>query len=464
MSNDVATPLLAHSEAAKVWRKTRALMGGTRAMREAGQTFLPQFDGESDKAYTARLDRSVLTNYYRRAVRNVVSKVFADELLLEDGTYGEQIGQWVEDVDLQGNHLSVFARAVFQDAVEAGVSFVLVDHPPGLEGATLADEREAGLRPYMVHIPAERVIGWRVERVGGTVALTQVRILESVDEPDGDFNVSEIEQIRVIEPDWWRVYRKVNDSGDWAIHEQGPLSLGSVPLFAFYTHQTGEMVGEPPFEDLADLNITHWQSASDQRNILSFARVPMLSATGIEEDSEIVFAPNTVLQSSNENAKFGFVEHSGGAIQAGAADLVALEEAMAVLSLEPILSKAPGDQTATERAINEASSNSQLVAWALGLKDTLENALLAMAQFRGLPDEPVVKPNLQFEEAVGGDADIQRLLELRVAGEISRQTLYTELTRRGLLSDEFDADTEAELLMAEGGENNGNLDEESEEI
>jgi hypothetical protein len=39
--------------------------------------------------------------------------------------------------------------------------------------------------------------------------------------------------------------------------------------------------GEPPLLDLAYLNVKHWQSQSDQDNILHIARVPILALIGV---------------------------------------------------------------------------------------------------------------------------------------------------------------------------------------
>ena len=66
---------------------------------------------------------------------------------------------WAENIDLAGTHWTVFAKEVFADALRDGHSFIYVDMPPKLpDAATLADEREAGRRPYWVSDKASRFI------------------------------------------------------------------------------------------------------------------------------------------------------------------------------------------------------------------------------------------------------------------------------------------------------------------
>ena len=61
--------------------------------------------------------------------------------------------------------------------------------------------------------------------------------------------------------------------------------------------------------DLADKNIEHWQSASDQRNALTVARFPMLAGKGLtqKEMEDIVLAPNQSLSTENPAGEFYYL-------------------------------------------------------------------------------------------------------------------------------------------------------------
>jgi hypothetical protein len=98
------------------------------------------------------------------------------------------------------------------------------------------------------------------------------------------------------------------------------------------------MAGAPALQDLADLNVAHWQSQSDQRNILHVARVPILFGAGIPDDVEgqpgFKVSAGSFTRATDPAAKLMFVEHSGAAIGAGDADLKNLEFQMQAMGLQ----------------------------------------------------------------------------------------------------------------------------------
>jgi hypothetical protein len=109
----------------------------------------------------------------------------------------------------------------------------------------------------------------------------------------------------------------------------------------------------PPLLDLAFLNVKHWQSQSDQDNILHVARVPILAIIGADEDDQIKIGQQAVKVPLNGDIKF--VEHTGKAIEAGHDSLEKLELQMIQTGAELLVMK-PGQRTATE-SNNEAEGN-----------------------------------------------------------------------------------------------------------
>lgn len=455
MSDAVANPSRAYSALASQWALPRALMGGTRAMREAGRTYLPQEPAEKDPAYAIRLARTTLFNGYRKTVRDMTGKVFAKPVGLGEDV-PELLKTHAENVDLAGRHLHVFARDVFEDAMQAGLAHILVDMPPKVEredGAepTLADELESGARAYLSHVRAEDLIGWKSETRNGVETLTQVRIRELVEEedPDNEFEKLRIEQIRVLEPGAFRLYRrqKGEDGKEaWRLHLEGTTSLEKITLATVYLNRTGFMAATPPLQDLADLNVAHWQSQSDQRTILHVARVPILFGAGIPDDApHIQIGASSMCRTSDPNARMEYVEHSGAAIGSGENDLKSLEGHMQAMGLELILPK-PGNATATGEAIDQAAMNAPLALMAEALKDALEEAFALMAEYEGLGEKAggSLSVNKDFGVSLRDSADLTTLQGARNAGDLTRARFLTELKRRGVLADDVDIDEEVE--------------------
>jgi hypothetical protein len=66
-----------------------------------------------------------------------------------------------------------------------------------------------------------------------------------------------------------------------------------ITLVTLYTKRTGFMCGSPPLLNMALLNIKHWQSQSEQDNILHVARVPILTVFGLEEGQELTIGSSS---------------------------------------------------------------------------------------------------------------------------------------------------------------------------
>jgi hypothetical protein len=419
------------------------LMAGTDAMRKAGVRLLPKAPAESLDAYNYRLAVSVLYNGMRRTVETLAGKPLAEPLKFGDNV-PQQIQDWCDDVDLQGRDLHAFAHAVFVQAIADGISHMLVEYPTTTIGATLAEKRTTGARPYFLHLKHDQILGWKSERISGVETLIELRFKETVTEPKGRWLVQQVEQIRVLMRDAWETYRK-DAQGNWALHENGAVTLGAIPLATVYTDRCGYMQARPPLLDLAHLNVEHWQSSSDQSNILHIARVPILFASGFTPE-KLVIGAGSAVTNDDPTATLQYVEHTGAAIDAGRLSIKDIEERMSLMGAQ-LLVKKPGTRTATEKAIDTAEANSALSLMARNLEDSLEYALQFMADWEQLG--PAGEVELTGE--IGGidDMEIEGLMKARELGLLSAETVFHEMQRRGLIADDIEWEEEAARLAAE---------------
>lgn len=450
----VDTPIEAYNAAFEDWGMIDALLGGTKAMREAGEIYLPAFPKETSPAYERRKKSTFLFAAYKRTVNAVAGRPFQRSITLGPDVPAS-VGALTENIDRRGNNLTVFAARQFRTLCSHGASHFLVTYPQLGDGATLADAQAENARPYWVHIHPRDLIGWRWAPGDGTPRLTQIRYRECVREDDGEFGERVIHQVRVVEPNRIQVWRK-NSDDVWVLYTEAPSDLGVVPLCSIVYGSTDDpLIGEPPLLELAWLNVEHWQSSSDQRTILSIARVPILFAAGFTEDdiSAVEIGPTRMIRSSDPQAKISFVEHQGAAINAGKDDLLAIEDRMAVLGLELLRPRITAI-TATASEIDAASQRSQLGLMVTKLSDQLEAGLGYTAMWQGQKYETGgsvdVFKDFDLTEEEGKDVD--QLLNMRRAREISRETFFAELMRRGFLADGFDPGQEAEILEAEFAE------------
>jgi hypothetical protein len=424
-----------------------ALMGGTEALRAAGETYLPRYEAESSKNYEYRRNRSVLLNIFKRSVSILVGKPFSKPIQIKDD-FPQALLPLVENVDRNGNHLNTFARNVFQDALVNGLTHVLIEYPDVAAQApgTLADERALNASPYFCHVPHRNIIAAYAENIHGEERLSQVRIKESTTSVNG-WEEQTVEQVRVLYPDRWEIWQKNNKY--WEIHNSGVNSLGYIPLLTFYTEREDFMVSRPPLTDLAHLNIAHYQSSSDQRNILTLTRFPLLAARGLnDEEATVDIGPNKLLTSQSKDGEFYYVEHSGAAIAAGRADLEDLKLEMAMIAVD--LTRRGGSITATEISTDTAQSTSLLQDLAMRFGDFLESCFNVAGQWIGIPESSSgsLSVNSDFGLTSGG-ADQATLIKMREMREISHDQFVEEMKRRNVLSDDFNSTADKALLADE---------------
>lgn len=431
----------------------RALMGGTQRMRAEGETYLPKFEAESAKAYDARRNASWLFNAYKKAVKDMTGRVFCKSAEVSDGALDKDIEA---NIDGQNNDLSAFARNVFEAGLSgAGVTFIMADAPPRSGVVTVDQAASANLRPYLVHVQPDEVLGWKTEAVGSRTVLSQWRMIETVEEQDpaDEFTTHEIEQIRVLTLEAGRVnvrlYRKAAKSDKWELWDEFPTDAPEITVVPFYAARTGFFMAEPPLQDLADVNVAHWQSQSDQRNILHFARVPILTAAGYDDDDgrrPLVLSAGMANTSRDADFKMAWVEHSGAAIGAGRDDLKDLEFQMQALGLQLLVA---GQETATGAALDAAKETAPLAMMADNLKDALEQALSWLAMYQGRDEAFTVAVNKDFGVIPLTAQEVTAMLMAVNTGNMPRRVFVEEMKRRGFIQSDTDTEGYIDDLDAE---------------
>jgi hypothetical protein len=444
----VVEPCAAYKAMKPKWDMIEALLGGTEAMRSAGEKYLPRSPRESAMAYQTRRDQSFLFGGYKRILASLAGKPFRRAIALGPDVPA-LFTKLLENIDLRGSQLNVFAADVFHGLLRNGSVHILVDFPANTNAMTRLDEILYGARPYWSLIAAPDLLGWRHEFVNGKPKLVQARIMERVLEPKGDFGETEVEQVRVLQPGQFWVFRK-DQNGDWGIYDNGDYSLDEIPLVTIKARGGNSlMTAEPPLLPVAEVNVAHWQSQSDQRNILHVVRCPILMGSGFNNDGDLEIGPNSLITAPDANAQLRYVEHNGAAIKSGQDDLDALEDKMAAMGLE--LLRAPSPMTATQAEIDNAGNEAELVTLAHLLQDGIENALGYTAMWLGGDFEQggSVEVYKDFISEASRDTDIASLIQVRQLGDISRSTLLGELKRRGVFQDDFDPQQEMADVLDE---------------
>jgi hypothetical protein len=338
-----------------------------------------------------------------------------------------------------------------------GLIGVLVEYPKAVEVKTQADEKAAGVRPYCVQYPANSILGWKTASTTQGLQLSQLRLLENVDVENGAYGTSKVEQVRLLEPGKWSVWRKdANNPDQWLVFEEGVTTLSFIPFVFFYGTRQGFGIGNSPLRDLAYQNVEHWQSASDQQTILHVARVPILFAKCFGTGT-LTIGAGSAAQTDNAEGDLKYVEHTGAAIEAGASSLTALEDRMRATGAE-LISLDPGYATATEVSADGEASKSLLQQVCENFEESAQECLNYMAAW--VKDDNTAEVELYKDFGVAATGDASTLSSAAGVGTISKRTHFEELQRRDVVmadrtweDEQLRLSTEATQSKAEIGNN-----------
>lgn len=437
----------------------RDVYAGTKHLRKKGQAYLPKHSAEEDEDYNRRLLRATLFNGVRRTAKGLVGMIYARDPVTDEVT--ERIQPLLENIDLTGRALPIFARDVTLDSILDGHGAIVVEHPPKLKVTTasgeereptLADERAAKLRPYAVQVRKSDVINVQWEMVNGEPFLTLFVYREQATESVGRFGERTVERFRVLRPGSYEVWQQEQENGKlkWVLVEDGLTSLSYVPAIPAYADQVGVWESCPPLIDLAHENIDHYVNRNEHKMSLARARIPMPVFTNATEDG-VKWGANYSIKLEGDGASAMMLESSGAALEESRMDIKDTETRMAALGLSMLVRETRAAETEGAKRIDKSESDSQLAVIARGIQDALDMMLWMMGDYMGIERESVghIELNDDFADYEISPQMLRAMLDARAENRITNETLWTFMQKGKLLPEDFDAKDEAELLEME---------------
>ena len=407
----------------KGWEIMKAVTEGTEYLRENSEAFLPLEPREDYTAYMARVNRAVFSPFTQRLIRAATGLVLRKPITLTGDPYWTEMFKM--DVDGCGSDLDEYARRVLMCSLTYGQSHILVDYPAPSGAVSLAEERQQNRRPYWIEVDPNNLYGWRLDRESNYGNLIQVRLAERAVLPDGDFGEKVFEQIRVIEPGNYRVFRKtdqidemydLNDNSyagefdaqttgeEYTEVESGEFSLGEIPLVTIYSGKTENLVSKPPLLDIAYLNLAHFQRQADLIHSLHVASQPMLVMEGYDDQTKDLAISVNYAMATQPGNKVYYVEPASSAFDAQSAEIKELQMQMATLGISTLSQQKFVAESADARRLDRVDTNSMLAMVSMELEQKLQKAFNFSAQYVGIePPEVKISRDFDIERLIGQD-------------------------------------------------------------
>ena len=406
----------------KSWEIMKAVTYGTEYLRENSEAFLPLEPREDYDAYLSRVNRSVFSPYTQRLVRAATGLILRKPITVIGDPYWTDV--FVNDVDGCGSDLDEYARRLLICALTYGHSNTLVDFPAPTGAKSLAEERNQNRRPYWIEVDPANIHGWRLDREVNYGKLIQVRIAEQAVVPEGEFGEKVFDQIRVIEPGQYKIFRKKEttkdmytqdesfagnfdspaNEKDYELVESGEFSLGEIPLVTVYAGKTDTMTSKPPLLDIAYLNLAHFQRQADLIHSLHVASQPLLVMEGWDDQTKDMAISVNYAMATQPGNKVYYVEPAASAFEAQAAEIQELQLQMATLGISTLSQQKFVAESADARRLDRVDTNSMLSMVSLDLEQKMQKAFNLSADYLGLePPEIKISRDFDIDRLIGQD-------------------------------------------------------------
>jgi hypothetical protein len=377
---------------------------------------------------------------------------------------------FAKNVDGSGSDLDEYARRMLTCSLTYGHCHTLVDFPAPTEARSLAEERELNRRPYWIEIDPTNIYGWRLDREVNYGDLVQVRIKEKAVVPDGEFGEKVYDQIRVIEPGRYRVFRQVEASkamsggfpypnafdatdttSDYELVESGQFSLGEIPLVTTYADKVDTLTSKPPLLDIAYLNLAHFQRQADLIHSLHIASQPILVMEGWDDQTKDTAVSVNYAMATAPGNKIYYVEPAASAFEAQSAEIKELQMQMATLGISTLSQQKFVAESADARRLDRIDTNSMLSSVSMDLEQSLQRCFNIAATYVGIePPEVQLSRDFNIERLIG--QDIAALTSLFDQGVLGRDEFRQILVQGEILPTATEGEEIEEVIEPESTE------------
>ena len=433
------------------WNPINICIAGTRGLRDYAEEIIPREPREDDDAYKRRVFHATLPPFLQRLASQAAGTILRRGIHLEGGD--EDYWQdWIQDVTGDGTSLNEFCRKTLVDSLLYGHSSVLIDYSAEDRPLTLAEELRLGRKPYLVSVPCQQIRGWRTEDNRSTSALTMVRYSERVAVPEGEFGEEIYEQIRVLTPGKYMVYRfrdadrQTNRKAGWYVVEGGTTSLDEVPLTTVYSNRIATLVSKPPMIEVAELNIAYAQRFCDYHHSIHVGAQPILCLKGFDpdNDTELGLSVNTaVLLPPDGDAMI--VSPPSDAYQEQLKCLQTLEEQIRSLGVSVLAKQNVTNAAAEAKRLDRIDTDSIMALVSEDLARTVSDIFRIAAKYAGKEPPTSVTIPQDFTNRLLDGNQITAMLQLQMQNQISQSLLLKILQEGEVIPPYVDIDEEIAL-------------------
>jgi hypothetical protein len=461
----VDTPHKDYSRMLGRWKRCDDVYAGQDAVHDAGSEYLPMLKDQSSEDYAAYVKRAIFYNATYRTISGLVGMIFRQPPHVK---VPESVEELMEDVTMSGVPLQMLAQEVAVESLKKGRVGLLVDYPSANPEMTQADARLVNLRPSIQIYKATSIINWKTASVNNRRVLTQLVLKECDEVTVDEFSSKDEDQWRVLDlvegQEEGRVTRKyrqrlfkrhadadVQIGGD-IIPLMNNKPLDYIPFVFIGADSISDIVEDPPLIDLVNVNLSHYRTTADYEHGAHFTGLPTPVITGYKSDTpgeKMYVGSSHAWVFPSKEASVKYLEFTGQGLGALKDILARKEQHMAILGARMLEPQKTGVEAAETAGMHRKGEESTLAGVSQCISMGLERALKWFTEWAGAdPEEVECELNRDFFPTRMLPAEVTVLVAAWQANAISDQTLFANLQRGEIISQEVTFEEEQERISA----------------
>lgn len=422
------TPHPAYTSTAPTWSTARDVLSGERAVKAAGERYLPRLDSQTDDDYRTYVSRASFLGAASQVLEDCLAAVFRKTPVAQNEP---ALAPFVSDIDHAGTTLDTHARQVLAELLAVGRAGSLVPWCTKPE------------RPLVRFYRAEDILDWQA----GSAGLDSVTLRDSA---------NQLRRLRLFRgcclQEIWTRRQDRRGRSTWWLQSRQTLKRQDDPLpvipFVIHSAKPGAEIARAPLADIIAANLDHYRLSADYRHGLHLASLPTAWVCGFDKNTALRVGSTVAWLSEDPGATAGFLEFKG-------LGLARVERALADVErhIDNLAARLLG------RATGSASADASRSPGTPGLLGCIENTsatltrMLAFAhawicatEFFTRPAPASITLNTQLDPTPLTASDLTAAVEAWRAGAISRDTLLELFCRGDLLRGSRSIAQEKKLL------------------
>lgn len=400
------------------YKKVRDCFDGERAIKEAGQLYLPMLKAQDPIDYE---------NYkYRALFFPITSKTCAAMVGMATSKapkvdYPTELEPYFVDSGSSFQFTESYV-SIFSEVILMGRYGYLIDAPSDSEGP-------AFFSPYR----AENIVNWDHDLITGELNMLLLR--ECIVVP-GPQQFETIEKVRFrhcfVENGVYHVQTYDEDMKPDGV-QITPMFSGSsidfVPFVCFGASGVHMDVDKPPMLDIATINISHYLTSADLEWGRHIVGLPTPVVSGVDTATKLHIGGTAAWILPNAEAKAYYLEFIGEGLSSLEKAMSEKVSLMATISARLVDHSSRGSEAAETVRLRYMSESASLIQMINAIESGLIQLYAMLAKLRKASSNPTIK----FSKEILGSGmtfkDLEIIFEGYLKGLVSKESLLYNLRR-----------------------------------